>query len=321
MTRRPLRDSDAAVSAVIGGIVMLAILSGALLYVNGYRVPEQGTALEVAARENAQDELAGLAARMGAAPAPILTTLSLRPERAAPPVLGGVVLTPVRAEGTLAFNASGASIQISHLTSAPAAGVAANDPIRVARAGAPGLMDVYVVGNRTSGRDVGALELAVGGAYLDSARYVVSGGAVIAKREDRSALLSPPGLQVWSSGTGATATTHVAWRLPVLSGASSETSGVESAQVALTPGPLGAAGEGAPVHETTIIVRTDALEAWRVALEDTLGALGTVTTLQDAPGVDRGTVTAVIAAPPGAPAGVAAVRTDYSSVLYEVAVN
>lgn len=313
----PRVRSDEAVSTVVGALVVLAVLGVSLVYVNAFHVPEQGAAMEVAARDDAEAELRGLAADLSSpASGPLLADVPLRGEPADPPLLGGIVLSPVRAAGRLAFEPAQANLTLSHVTVAPAEGVPAGDPMRAALPG--GLVRVWSLGNATQGVSLGALRLDAGAAYLEPATYSLEGGAVVVKRAGGSALAAPPSLRVSAGGTPGFPTTVVSWRVPLLAGAPAEVSGGERAQVGLSPGPAASSGGGQLVQNVTILVQTDALAAWRAALEDLVGGRGTVTSV--ATGPDRGTVTATILPPPGTPVGRAAVELDLHAVRYAVQV-
>lgn len=312
MTRRA---DDRAVSSVVGALILFAILAVSLVYVNAYHVPRQGAAMEVAARDEAEAGLQALAGDLALPHAtPLLTDLPLRGDPGDPPLLGGVVLSPARPVGRLAFEPARANLTLSHVTSAPASGVPAGDPIRAALPG--GLMRVWSVGNATGGHPMGSLQLDPGAAYLEPAVYALEGGAVIVKREGGSALVAPPALRVALGGTPASPTTTLTWRIPLLAGPAAEASGAPRAHVTLAPGPGSASGGGQLVHGVTIAVQTDALAAWRAALEDLVGSHGTVTATTTGP--DEGTVTATVLPPPGTPAGRAAVELDLYAVRYAV---
>lgn len=307
---------DSAVSSVIGAIVILAILGLSLAYVNAFHVPRKGMALEMDAREDAEAALSNLAADLDAASdaGALVADVPLRAPSSDPPLLGGIVLTPVRSAGALAFEPAATRITLRHATVPPPGGVPANDPLRQALPN--GLMSVYTVGNATSGRALGALDLDAGAAYLEDVTYRLEGGALVAKRSSGSALLSPPSLVVGAGGTPSEPTTTVTWRIPFLAGAASEISGGERAQITLTPGPAASIGGGQLVHNVTLVVETDALAAWRAALEEVVGSRGTVTAT--ATGVDRGSVTAIILPPAGTTTGRAAVELRLQAVRYDV---
>lgn len=310
-----MRRDDAGVSSVVGALIVLAVLGASLVYVNAYHVPKKGASLEVAARdemEAALQRLAGDLASPGAGP--LVADVPLRGEAPPPPLLSGVVLSPARGHGRLSFDTEGPRITLSHVTAAPAGGVAPGDPTR-----APlpdGRARVYNLGNAASGAPVGALTLTTPSAYLEGANYSLEGGAVVAKRGGGSMLLSPPPLHVARGGTPTNPTTTVSWRVPLLAGAGVEVGGGERAQVSLLPGPVSLSGGGQLVHGVTVRVETDALAAWKSALEDLVGPHGVVTT--HATGPDRGVVTADILPPAGTPAGARAVELRLQAVRYEV---
>lgn len=315
MSVRALLADERAVSSVVGAIVVLAVLGSALVYVNAYHVPQKGAALEVLAREEAETALQSLALDLSSpVDGPFATDLPLRGPAPEPPLLSGIVLTPVRASGRLAFEPEGTTLRLSHVTAAPAADVPAGDPVREALPG--GLMLVHDIGSATGGRALGALTLAAGAAYLESATYSLEGGAVLVRRDDGSALVAPPALQVGRGGTATVPTTTFSWRVPLLAGAAAEVGGGDLAQVSLAPGPEAAAGGGQLVHEIRIVVETDALTAWRSALEELVGSHGTVSATQTGP--DAGTVTATLLPPSGTPAGTPRVELRLHAVRYEV---
>ena len=306
---------ERAVSSVVGALILFVILGVSLVYVNAFHVPRQGAAMEVAARDGMEARLQALAGDLAEPHAtPLLAELPLRGDAGDPPLLGGVVLSPARPVGRLAFEPMRANLTLSHVTVAPASGVAAGDPIRQALP--DGLMRVWSVGNATGGHPMGSLQLDPGAAYLDRATYALEGGAVVAKRAEGSALVAPPALHVGLGGTPASPTTRLTWRIPLLAGPAAEASGADRAQVTLVPGPGSASGGGQLVHSVTLSVQTDALAAWRAALEDLVGGRGVVTFA--ATGLDRGTVTATILPPAGTPAGKAAVELDLHAVRYAV---
>ena len=287
--RRIARPGDAGAASVIGAIIVLAIIGIAAMYVNGVHVPRQGAALELAAREDAESALVGMAAALAAPPAGgFRWDVPLRTPAAPPSLLSGLILSPARMDGTLAVDGAGASITISHVVPAPASGVGANDDMRVDLAN--GEMRVFLVGNASAGQPLGGVDARVGGAYLDGATYRMEGGAVIAVREGgASSLVEAPALRVLSDG----ADTRVRWHVPLLAGAASERSGDSSAVVAFDTGPTAALT--ARASELRIVVHAEGtLDAWRTAMEDAVGTLGMVAVDENAQ-----TVTVTIPAPAG----------------------
>lgn len=310
MTRRLSRD-DGGAATMIGAILVLAVLGMSIVYVNAYHVPRQGAAREVAAREEAEASLVALASALqGADVAPLVDDLPLQGPRPSPPLLSGVVLSPAIAQGRLQFEPGWTNVSVSSVIDAPAGGVPAGDPMRVDVGG--GRMRVYALGSASGGAPLGTILLTSGGAYLETATYQLAGGAVIVDRADGSALVSPPGLQVGA----ASSETTVAWRVPVLAGAAAETAGAGVAQLSLAPGPLARFGGGQLVHSVEVKVQTNALAAWKTALEQVVGARGTVSVVESAP--DAGTVTATILPPTGTPSGTPAVRLTLEGVRYEL---
>lgn len=312
MSRRLAPDSEAA-SAVVGAILVLAILGLAIVYVNASYVPRQGERLEAQAADEAEAALRGLASDLSGAPAPLRRDLALRPERATPPLLAGIILSPVRAEGGFSFDPTRTNVTVSLDTDAPAGGVPAGDPTREALP--DGRMRVYLLGNATRGAPVGALGITTGGGYLAPAEMRVEAGAVVARRDSGSTLASPPALHVTAAASGGQPVTRVAWRIPVLAGAQAELGGAASVDASLLPGPASSAGGSAGAWRATITVETDSLAAWRAALEQAVGAHGTVAAT--ATGPDRGIVSATVLPPSGTPTGTKAVEVSLSLVRYE----
>lgn len=307
---------DAGASTVVGAIIVLAVLSLALVYVNAYHVPRQGAALELEGREQAESALVALAGRLSAEPgASLLEPLPLRPPAARPQLLSGIVISPARAEGQLQVVPAATTIRVSHVVAAPPGGVPPGDPMRVDAGG--GLMRVYLLGNATEGAPLGALDLRSGGTYLEPASYRLEGGLVLVSRATTSALVSGPALDVARGRIGGLETTTLAWRVPLLAGDADAVSGTSVAQVQLTPGPESAAGGGQLVRNVTIEVGTTALSAWTAALQDAVGLYGTVAWVATGPS-ETGTVTATLLPPAGTPAGTSAVALDLRAVRYAV---
>ncbi|HEX2021582.1 MAG TPA: hypothetical protein VHH36_02655 [Candidatus Thermoplasmatota archaeon] len=303
---------DSAISAVVGGIVLLAILSASLIYVNAFHVPRQGEAIEVAAREDAERAMASLAALLPQG-APTVQDLPLRAPAQTPPLLSGLVLSPARAAGSAAFDPAGPTIGVSVVLAAPAGGVPADDPVREALPG--GLMRLHLVGNETAELPVGSLRLATGSAYLDPATYRAEGGALLLRRGGSSeALLAPP-LLVGADGAGGARRTTVSLALPVLGGGAAEIAGAGSSQVALAARG-DAQATGGLARNLTIAVTTDALAAWTAALTEAVGVSGTVTATSTGP--DAGRVVAVILPPAGAPPNAPRVAYDITMISYGV---
>lgn len=303
------RTDDRAAAGIVGAIIMLAVLSIALVYVNGVHVPRQGTALEAAGVEDATASMLALASDLAAAPdGPLARDVPLRPDLPLPPLLSGIVLSPARATGTLEATSSGSNLTLSVVRDAPATGVPAGDPTRVDLGG--GKMRLYLLGNATSGVPLGMLRATVGGAYLDPAVLRVEGGALLSTREGASSAIAPPALSVESDTM-----TRVAWRLPLLAG-ESIVGGGSLAQASLTPGPEAQASSGR-VYNLTLEIDTDATSAWRDALSAVGGsaAFVNVTTVGEP---DNGTVEATFVAPPGTPATTPGVEVHLWVVRHEV---
>ena len=312
-----MRD-DSGAAAVIGAIIVLAVLGTAVLFVNGVQVPRQGATLEVAGAEATQRALVTLAGALSQRESgPRAFDVPLAPPVAQPPLLAGVVLSPARAQGSLAFDPDAARVRVSLVLPLPSGGVDPADPVRVDEGG--GLMRVYLLGNRTSGVPVGALEAQVGGAYLDVAARRVEAGAVLQTGGGTSALVEPPSLRVGGSTDGDVPLTTVSWTIPLLGGASAQVSGAPSAVVRLDAGPLAASGGGVRAHEVQIEVETGARLGWTQALEEAVGARGVVSAVPA--GTDAGTVTATILPPAGTPAGTRAVTVDLWAVRFDVQVG
>jgi hypothetical protein len=301
----------------VGAIMILAALGLSLVYVNAYYVPRQGVSLEIQARDEAEQAFLDMSEHLSGEPFPFVQELPLKSPRAPPPLLDGVVLSPVRVDGVLGFNPQAAVVTISHVTVGPPP--APGDPTRVDLGG--GLVRVYSLGNSTSGLALGGLNVTLGGAYLERATYALQGGAVIVKRDSGSTLVAPPVLQVTRSGVAGAPITVVTWRVPVLVGSVGEVGGRETAQVSFVPGPLARAGNGQAVYGTTITIQTRSLAAWTSAMQAVVGDLGTVTSTPDGVAPDAGTITVDIGAPQGAPAGVPSVTIDYSAVRYTLGVT
>lgn len=297
------RMDDSGVSAVIGAIVVFAIFSSALIYTNAIHVPRQGASLEVALREDAERSLGALAGELveddGA-----LVDVALRPAPAPPALLAGLVLSPVRADGGLRLE-PGANVSVSVVVPASGA-VASDDPTRVDLG--DGLVRVFLVGNKTGARSVGALELALGGTYTPASSYRVEGGALLLGRDGASEGVALGALRIARGGSAASATTDVAWTLPLLAGEASEVGGVGAAQVALVPGPVARAGGTSPLHNVTIVVETQHVAGWRALLEEAVGGHGTVAA--SLTGADSGVVTAIVLPPAGTLPGTRAVTLD-----------
>jgi hypothetical protein len=303
---------DSGLAAVIGAVVVLAVLGTTLLYVNAFHVPRQGAALETQGAESTQSALLGLASALSrGADAPLAHDVPLRTAPAAPPLLAGVVLSPARSEGELGLNATGSRIRVSVVLDAPAGGVPAADPTRVDLGG--GRMRHYLLGNATAGLPLGALDAHVGGVYSERVEYRVEGGALLATREGRSTLVAPPALDVGRVG----ATTSVGWRVPLLGGPASAESGGEVGQVLLRPGPE--AEMTTRAYQLSIRVETSDLAGWTAALQRSVGANGFVNATQvGAP--DNGTVEALILAPPGTLLTERAVVAELVAVRYETSI-
>lgn len=288
-----MRRDDAAVSNVVGAILVFAVVGLAVLSINALYVPKQGATLEVAARETAEDALVTSAALQSSSTTPFLSQIPLSPSAGAPSLLPGIILDPVRPDGLATLNASATRIAISYDV---------------------GGTRYYALGNATSGAPVGALTLRIGGAYLDSATYQASAGAVLLMRGNQSAMVAPPALHVARGGSAASPITEFSWRVPVLAGGLQQVAGKGAAQARFVPGPLAQAGGGQLVGSVTVVVTTDAVEAWNTTLRELVGANGVVT-------VGAGNVTATILPPAGTPAGARAVSLDLSLVRFEVALT
>lgn len=311
---RPLHQDDRAISSIIGAIVILAVLGLSVVALNSFHVPRQGETMELAARERAEGALLQLASGLAdERAAPFLADLPLRAQPPAPPLLSGVILSPVVAEGALALEPSaGTRLTVSHVTNATAG--ATNDSMRTLLGN--GHMRVYTLGNATTPQPVGRLSLTSGGAYLEPETYRLEAGAVLADRETTSATVGAGSLVVARAGTAAAPTTSLSWRIPLLTGTATETTGGPSAQLVLSPGPLARVGGGQPVHNATIVVETDMLQAWTQLLRTAVGPHGTVESV--ATGPDAGRVTATVLPPAGTPSGTPRVELSLSASRYDV---
>lgn len=304
---------DDGVSSVIGAILVMAILGTSIVYVNSYRVPKEGATMETTAATAAELALTDLAAGVASSDDAVQRVIPLAPDPAAPPLLSGLILTPARAPGSIALNATATTITISHLTDAPAGGVPAGDPMRAAE---NGRMRVYTIGNATAGMAPGALVASVGGAYGSRTLLRLEAGALLSNSSGRSALVALPPIRVAASANGSSTSFHA--RVPIFAGSAVSQGGAQAASVRLTPGPEARAGGGSLVYNVTISVRTDALAAWTSALSQIVGARGTVASVLDAGASDTGTVTALVLPPIGTPAGTKAVELDVAVLRYTV---
>lgn len=315
-----MRDpQDNAASTVIGAIVVLAIIGIAIVYVNAFHVPQQGVGNEIIAREQAERSLARLASDLDVAQTSAITAdLPLEAPAAPPPLMSGLILTPARAPGRIAFEPSQTNITISTTIATPPGGVAPGDPTRV-DLGADRAR-IYQLGNATAGAPAGALQVSVGGAYLDAATYSLSAGGVFLDRPAGSSLVASPALRVAAGNVAGLPTTMLSWRVPILAGVAGEAFGATAAQAGFLPGLVASSGGGERVFNVTIVIQTNTLLAWKTALEQAVGSKGVVTTI---PGSDpdSGVVTATILPPPGTPASTPAVQLFLESVRYDVEVT
>lgn len=299
---------DGAMSSVVGAMIVLTILGGSLLYVNAFYVPRQGAAMEVQGAEKAEASLLSIVSALQSSSAgPSVHELPLQAERGTPPLLSGVILSPARPSGTLAVDEGATRLRVFALLNLPAGGIAADDPIREQVDATT--MRLHFLGNNTSPFPAGALSARVGGAYTDAPEYRVEAGLLLANRSAASVALGQLGLFVEQD-----AYTSVAWRVPLIGGGEQSVAGA-AAQLALRPGPESELG-GSRVRSVTILVETENVAAWREALEDAIGAAGTVTTTQIG-AADNGTVEATIVPPSSVPAGTAGVELRLWAVRYE----
>lgn len=305
---------DEGVSTVIGAVVVLAILGGAILYVNAFYVPHQGAAMETNARADARQALLDLQGQLTANRAPFTAQVPLAPKPGEPPLMAGVILSPARTPGALNFTTQGTTLVVSHLTDAPAGGVPANDPTRVAESGR---MRVYDVGSAAGGVAMGSLGASVGGTYLAPVSYRLEGGGILAVRAGASSLVAAPSWRVASSANGST--NVLGGTLPILAGPLAEERGLGSGALALAPGAAIRAGAGQAVYNVTLVVHTDALAAWTAAMQAALGGRGTLAVVPDAGATDAGTITVIVLPPAGTPANVRGVTLDLTLVRASVA--
>lgn len=304
---------DEAVSTVVGAIVILGILGTAIVYVNAYQVPRQGASLEVSLGEDAERALLQLAQTLVDAGSPTVVDVPLRAQAGSPPLLSGAVLSPARVPGALSLDVDAPVVRLSVLVDAPPGGVPSNDPMRRPEGA---LMRVYLLGNATRGTPGGSLGAEVGGGYVESTRYSVELGTVLARRDGGSALVAPPAMSLQATGAGSAATTSFSWTVPLLGGSDATVGGGSTGQIGLTPGPRAMLGGGTRVHNLTLEVNTTSVSAWRQALEDLSGGLGDVNVTLSGP-PDNGTVAMDVLRPPGATGR--AVELRLYAVRHEVA--
>lgn len=305
-----MRRDDVAGASIIGAIIVLAIIATSIVYVNTVHVPRQGVAMEVAASQKAAAALVGIAGKLGDG-AYVLADVPLRGERATPPLLSGVILSPARMDGTLGFLPNSSNLTVSVVIDAPAGGVPANDPVRQDLGG--GKMRLYLVGNSTGALPMGALRAYVGGAYTSQAQDWVEGGAVVARRSNMSTALAAPALSITRDST-----TIARWHLPLLAGTPSEVSGSQVGQVSLTPGPTATIGGGATAYNASIVINTTMVTGWTAAMQDVVGPNGFVNTTRVGAD-DNGTVDVVILAPAGTAPTTKAVEFVLKLTRFEVA--
>jgi hypothetical protein len=307
-----VRDEE-GVSTIIGAIIVLAIMGTALVYVNAFQVPRQGAALEVDAAERAEAALLSLASALQtSSDAPSVHKIPLQADRGTPPLLAGVILTPVRPGGSAGLNASSPQITMSVILDTPAGGVPSGDPIREATT--DGRMRLFLLGNSTNGFGVGSLVAHTGGAYTERAEYAIEAGMLISTSGNVSAPLAAPAISIQRG-----AVTSLAWRIPILAGADEEIAGISLAQIGLRPGPESALG-GGRVYSAVIRVETTNVAAWRLALEEVLGTTGIITTtLVGEP--DNGTVEALVLAPTGTPATTAAIELHLWAIRNDLSIE
>ena len=306
------RDDDSGLAAVIGAVVVLAVLGTAVLYINAFHVPRQGAALETQGAEETQAALLALASALSrGAEGAFAHDVPLRTGAGDPPLMAGLVLSPARSEGELALNTTSSRVRVSVVLDAPPGGVPAGDPTRVDLGG--GRMRHYLLGNATAGLPLGAIEARVGGAYAERVEYRLEGGALLATREGRSVAIAPPAIEVARVG----GTTSVDWRIPLLGGAPSSESGGAVGQLLVRPGPE--ASIDARAYDMSILVETADLAAWTVGLQRVVGGSGYVNATQiGAP--DNGTVQALLVAPPGTPVTSKMVVAELVAVRFETSV-
>lgn len=307
---------DRGASTVIGAILVLAILGGAILYVNAFHVPRQGETMESDARAVARASMLELQGELTSNQAPFVASVPLAPEGGRPPLLAGIILTPTRAPGALTFAATGTTLTLSHLTDAPSGGVPAGDPTRVAE---QGKMRVYDLGSASAGVPLGAIGASIGGTYLAPASYRLEGGALLATRANASSLVASPTWSATSAGSGTR--TLISGTLPILAGSTSEARGLGAGSMRITPGLAVRDGAGQAVYNVTLTLRTDALGAWTAALQAALGNRATLTVTPDTGAADAGTITALVLPPSGTPASTRAVMLDLTVLRAGVAIE
>lgn len=284
------RRQDGGAAAVVGAVVVLAVLGSAILYINAIHVPRQGTALEAQGAERTEAALLRLASVLSRPAEGAFThEVPLRAPPAPPPLLDGIVLSPPRGDGSLALAPEGSRIQVSVVLDAPAGGVPPGDATRVDLGG--GRMRHYLLGNATAGVPLGALSVATGGIHAEPVVHRLEGGALLAQRDTRSLAIAPPALEV-ERRAGETA---VSWRIPLVAGSASETTGGDSAQVSFQPGPE--ARTVARAYAMEVRIETAQLAGWTAALQRATGTAAVVAT--GGTGTDAGTVVATLAGPDG----------------------
>jgi len=264
MAALPRRRDDHAASAVIGAIIILAVLGTAIVTINAVHVPRQGEAAEASHQQDVQRALAELvdAQAVAGADATSRVHVPLRPVAIGPRLVAGIILDPVRAGGSLDFTPDDTSVRLALILDVPPAGVPAGDPSREDVGN--GTMRVWLVGNRDGGEPIGTLTAIVGGAYLTPQHYVVEGGALLS---GSGAVIVAPPIRVRQQSDGASAWTSVSIRLPILEGGGAQLGGAEAASISLVNGGLANAG-GSSARARAIIFEVEGprADAWHDAL-------------------------------------------------------
>lgn len=275
MRRRPL-SADAGASTVLGALLVLLVLSGALVYTNAYRTPEKGAGLERAQARLLGAEMDRLAAATTSAAAGTTVTVpvSAAPPASTPSLLRGIVLDPAPPGATLAFDPTGPTLRVTHVT--------------------PGGRTVHDVGNATGGLPLGRVTATTAGHYIAPLAFTVEAGAGVHSSRGGHVLAHPPDWS-WREESGVRA---LALTVPHLTGAAWSVTDSENHAVALVP--IAARASGGPLPAATAVTievaRTPAAAAWGAYLNETFAPA--TATVRTGP---AGSATITLAAPAGAP--------------------
>lgn len=249
---RPLalpRD-DRALSVVAGAVILLAILSVTLLYINAYRVPLEGEARDKAFVDEGTRAMEALQVQLRPGsddrPVPLLRAqLPLTQARAEPGLLAGILLTPASAAATVTLDVAGPVVEVYAVTA---------DNETVHHLGAPG-----------AGVPLGNLTLAIDPAYGPRQVRLLEGGALLAGDAAGDwAPLSGPGLVL--------APDRAVLRFLKLTGETTSVTGGPTATLSLEhQGTTGGAGD-AIARRLVVILDTPHGAPWRTFLTSGLGA-------------------------------------------------